>query len=302
MQGISGEADMYMRMAKRRSGVLLGTAGLVSVAMLVAGCGGSGGSAPSAASHPDYLAAVTRAAYTTEQVPGYKFAITTRTQFGDKDVTVQGGGAISDGGSQGTASLELEGKKIDEVIDKPYLYVSTPPGAKSDVTHGKPWLRAELSSLSQSLGSSSFGGGSSNPSEMLSYLRAAGTVTRTGEEDVRGVNATRYHAVIDFGRFAAAVPPDERAAARRGGQLLQRMTGAKSLPMDVWVGAGRVRRVAMSMSLCTPEGRLRESISLDLYDYGRQPAPSPPPADQVADVGAQVKDEVQKSLAQLSCG
>lgn len=291
-----------MGMARVRIWGVLAAVALLSAAAIVSGCGSGGSGTSTSAAGQDYLAAVTRAAYTTERVPGYKFAVTSTTQVGEESATVHGSGSISDGGSQGTASIEFDGKKLNEVIDKPYFYVSVPPSAKSDVTHGKSWLRAELSTFSQSLGSSSFGEGSSNPSEMLSYLRAAGTVTRAGEEQVRGVDATHYHAVIDFDRFAAGVPPAQRAAARHGGQLLQRMTGAKTLPMDVWVGAGRVRRIATSMSLCTPEGRLQESVSIDLYDYGSQPVPSPPPADQVADVGARVKDQLKKSLAKLRCG
>jgi hypothetical protein len=282
------------------------TAGLLSLAAVATGCGSSGGSgsgSTTAAADHDYLAAVTRAAYTTERVPGYQFAMTIKVSIGGKTATGQGGGTIADGGSQGTADVEVEGTKVDEVIDKPYIYVRTPSGSDSKITHGKPWLRLDLSTFTQSLGSGSFSGGSSNPAEVLSYLRAAGTVTRVGEEQVRGVDSTRYHAVIGLGRFAAAVPSAQRAAARRTGKMLERVTGAKTLPMDVWVGNGRVTRIAFSLSACTPKGRLQESLSMDLFGYGgSQPAVTPPPADQVTDVDAQVKAQVQQGLAQLGCG
>ncbi|HUA75542.1 MAG TPA: hypothetical protein VL988_12360 [Solirubrobacteraceae bacterium] len=287
-------------MAKART-TAIGTAALLSAATLAAGCGSDHGVASPSAT-PDYLAAVTRAAYTTEQVPGYKFALTTSVSLAGKSATGQGGGTIAEGGSQGTAGVEVEGTKVEEVIDKPYLYVRTPSAASSRLTHGKPWLRIDLSTFSQSLGSNSFGAGSSNPAEVLSYLRAAGTVTRVGEEQVRGVDSTRYHAVIYLGRFVSAVPPSQRAAGRRAGKLLERITGAKTLPMDVWVGGGRVTRISFTFPACTPEGRLQDSLSMDLYGYGPQPAVKPPPADQVADVDAQVKAQVQRSLAQLHCG
>jgi hypothetical protein len=293
-----------MGMAKDRIRIVLGAAGLFA-AVFAVGCGGAGSGSDSgstaSASGRDYLAAVTRAAYTTEQVPGYKFALTIKVSIGDKTVTGQGGGTIADGGSQGSANVEVEGTKVGEVIDKPYIYVRTPSGSDSDITHGKPWLRLDLSTFSQSLGGGSFSGGSSNPTEVLSYLRAAGTVSRVGDEQVRGVDSTRYHAAIDLSRFGAAVPRAQRAAARRAGKLLERITGAKTLPMDVWVGNGRITRISFSLSTCTPKGRVNESLSMDLYAYGPQPAVTPPSADQATDVDAQVKAQVQQGLAQLHC-
>jgi hypothetical protein len=273
-----------------------------------AGCGGGGhGSASSsatnqsAAANASYLAAVTRAAYATDQVPGYKFSLTVSSQLAGKSFEVNGGGSINERGSEGAARVQAAGKTIEEVIAKPYLYISVPSGSGTSATHGKPWVRADLSTFSQSFGSSSVGAGSSNPSEVLSYLRAAGTVTRVGDEQVRGVSSTHYHALIDLSRFASAVPAAQRFAARKQGKLLEHVTGAKTLPMDVWIGGGRIDRIALEYSLCTQEGRLQEALSMDLYDYGRQPVVSPPPASQVADVAATLKSEVAKSLAQLGC-
>jgi hypothetical protein len=162
-------------------------------------------------------------------------------------------------------------------------------------------VRADLSTFSQSYGSGSIGAGSSNPTEVLSYLKAAGTVTRLGEEQVRGVSSTHYRALIDLTHFGDSAPAGHRGAARRAGKLLERVTGAKTLPMDVWIGAGRITRIKLAFSVCLSQGRLQETLGMDLYDYGRQPVVSPPPASQVTDVAAKLKSEVAKSLAQLGC-
>jgi hypothetical protein len=69
----------------------------------------------------------------------------------------------------------------------------------------------------------------------------------------------------------------------------------------VWIGAGRIDRIGLAYSLCTPEGRLQETLSMDLYDYGRQPAVTPPPASQVTEIAAKLKSEVAKALAQAGC-
>ena len=163
--------------------------------------------------------------------------LTASTQLAGKSFEVNGPGTINERGSEGTARVQAAGKTIDEVISKPYLYISVPSGSGTSVTRGKPWVRADLSTFSQSFGSSSVGAGSSNPSEVLGYLRAAGTVTRVGDEQVRGVSSTHYHALIELARFGSAVPAGERAAARKEGKLLERVTGAKTLPMDVWIGS-----------------------------------------------------------------
>jgi hypothetical protein len=275
--------------------------------LLAAGCGGGGHAgapattAANGAANPAYLAAVTRAADATDEVPGYKFSIASSAQVAGKTIEVNGGGTISERGSEGAARLQVEGKTIEEVISKPFLYIGVPSGAGTSVTHGKPWVRADLSTFSQSYGSSSIGAGSSNPSEVLGYLRSAGTVTRVGDEQVRGVSSTHYHALIDLSRFASAAPAGQRAAARKQGELLERLTGAKTLPIDVWVGGGRVDRVGLAFSLCTQVGRVQETLSMDFYDYGRQPAVSPPPASQVTDIAAKLKSQVTKALAQLGC-
>ncbi len=277
--------------------VLSAVAGAMALSSIACGGGGSSSSDASAS----YLAAVTRAAYATDQVPGYKFSLTASTQFAGKSAEVTGSGTINERGSEGAARVQADGKTIEEVIAKPYFYISVPTGSGMSLTHGKPWVRADLSTLTQSVGSSSVGAGSSNPSEVLSYLRAAGAVTRVGEEQVRGVASTHYHALIELARLASAVPAGQQAAARKAGKLLERLTGAKALPMDVWIGAGRVDRIDLAYTVCTPEGRLQLTLSIDLYDYGRQPVVSPPPASQVTDIGAKLESQVAKALAQAGC-
>jgi hypothetical protein len=281
---------------------LCAAAGAVAL-LAAAGCGGGGehgGAGAAGVANGSYLAAVTRAAYATDQVPGYKFSLTSTTQIAGKSIEVKGGGSLNERGSEGTARLQVAGKTVEEVISKPYLYIHV-PSAGGTATHRKPWMRAELSTYSQSFGGGSLGGGSSNPSEVLDYLRSAGTVTRIGDEQVRGVSSTHYHALIDLHRFASAVPADQRAAARKRGRLLERLTGATTLPADVWIGAGRVDRIALAFSLCTQLGRLHETLSMDLYDYARQPVVTPPPASQVTDVAARLRSQVAKALAQLGC-
>ncbi len=274
---------------------------VVSIA-LAAGCGGGSNGGSSTSADASYLAAVTRAAAATDSVPGYKLAMTMSVSQGGKSATAQGTGTINGAGSEGTMTMEAEGHKLAELIAKPYVYVELPGGAPASVARGKRWARIDIDTITQSVGDSSLGADSQDPAQTLAYLRAAGSVTRLGEEAVRGQPSTHYHAIIELDRLAAAVPVSQRAETERAGALLERVTGSKTMPMDVWIGAdGRVSRVSYGLSLCSPEGRANESFNLELFGYGRQPVIAPPPASEVADVDAQVKAELAKGLAQLTC-
>jgi hypothetical protein len=298
----------------RRAGYLRdvrknGTLPRIAVALLLAGtalaaigCGG-GSSATTTAADSSYLAAVTRAADVTDRVPGYKFTLTSTATVNGNSTTIGGSGALNERGSEGEMTIEVDGKRLEEVIDKPYIYVKLPSDAKTSVTHGKPWARTSLEAVGASFGDSTIGGGSSDPAQVLGYLKSAGTVTRIGSETVRGAPATRYHALIDLDRLAQSVPAAQRAGERGAAATLERISGSRTLPMDVWLdGDGRVARLSMTMSFCSPEGRVQDDYSIDLYDYARQPVGSPPPASQVVDLSSTVQSELSKSLASLSCG
>lgn len=295
-------------MPRRRpiSPVALGLALVVlSLAIALAGCGGSSSSSNgSKAANASYLAAVTRAAYTTDQVPGYKFDIDVSAKLNGKSASFGGSGAISEKGSQGSLSMEVDGKSLTEIIDKPYVYIKVPSDSETSVTHGKPWIRANIDVFSDTLGGGSFSSSSADPTQTLNFLKSAGTVTRIGSEAVRGAPATHYHAVIDLARYASAAAPSERAAAKRYTESFTRISGSSTLPMDVWIDAqGRVSRMMFTLSICGPGGsRLRESLSMELYDYGsQQPVVQTPSSTEVTDITASLKAEVAKGLEQLSC-
>jgi hypothetical protein len=266
--------------------------------LVVTGCGGGGGSGSSNAD-ASYLAVVTRAAYTTDSVPGYRFDIGVTSKLGKKSFTLNGSGAISERGSQGSMSMKIEGKTLTEIIDKPFIYIKA-PGAS---THGKPWLRVDSDVFSEAVGASSPGGSSTDPTQALSFLRSAGSVRRIGDELVRGAPATRYHAVIDFARYAHVVEPGQRAAAKKYSEVLERTSGSTTVPMDVWIDRqGRISRMSLTLSLCSPEGdKLQESLNMELHGYGAQPVLDPPSSSQVTDVTAKLKAQVAKGLEDLSC-
>ncbi len=277
-----------------------------ALTLVAAGCGGGGGSASSASAGGSgggvYLAAIAKAADVTDQVPGYKFELTSSTSFGGQSFSVHGTGSIDERGRQGSMSLQVEGKTLSEIISRPYVYIEVPSASSASVSAGKPWLRTDISTFTQSFGGSSLGSSSADPTQTLSFLKAAGTVAKVGAEDVRGAPTTHYHATVELSRYPTAVGPNLRAAASRYAQTVRRITGSDALPIDVWIDAqSRVRRIALKLKLCSPQGKIDESLDMTLYDYGRQPAVEPPPASQVTDIDGRLGAEAAKNLQKLHC-
>jgi hypothetical protein len=303
---LSSRAGGYLRGVRkdRLFGFLAGVAAAIVSTFVWAGCGGgtSTSSTPTGAD-ASYLAAVTAAAAATDRVPGYKVAVTSTTTLGAKTVTISGTGAIDDRGREGSIILEVAGRKFAEIVTKPYVYIQLPTNAPASFTHGKPWIRLDLSTFTDSSGTGSSVGGSPDPTQGLTYLRGASAVTRVGSEPVRGVASTHYHAIIDFARLKAAEPAAERRTMARAVALLERLTGEKSLPMDVWIADdGHLLRFSYGIPLCIGTRRLHESLNVELFDFGRQAVVSPPPASLVTDVDPQFKRVVAKALSRIGCG
>ena len=103
-------------------------------------------------------------------------------------------------------------------------------------------------------------------------------MTTVGTAQIGGVATTHYHAVTDLDRYAATVPASERQAASTAIATLERETGVATLPIDVWIDAQhRVRQIVLSMSgICPQAGNASVTITMDLFDYGPQPAPARP--------------------------
>jgi hypothetical protein len=128
---------------------------------------------------------------------------------------------------------------------------------------------------------------SSNPSQMLNYLRAASSsVVSAGRERVGGVETTHYRAQLDLSKVPDAVPSADRAAVQHALSAMEQQLNVSTIPVDVWIDAHHlVRPILMSFSGNAAGQTLTQTIEMDVFDYGPQPRPTLPPADQVATLG-----------------
>jgi hypothetical protein len=192
---------------------------------------------------------------------------------------------------QAVRALGSSTMQMQMIMDGKVIYVKLPQALldKAPNLGGKPWVEMNLAKLSGVPGLSSFGSDptTGNPGLMLQYLRAASDgVTTIGQQQVDGVQTTHYRAQLSLDRLGANVPSANRAAIQRALSQLQQVTQSRDLPIDIWVDANHlIRRMVMVIAVRLPNGpALTESVTADITDYGPQPRPTPPPADQVSDL------------------
>jgi hypothetical protein len=270
------------------SGVVVGAMGLI-----LGGCG-----ATTTRSNTAAVAQVTQAAYVTSQGPGFKMDMTLSGNIRGESFSLSTSGSYDEQGRRGAMSETVNGKTVATILDLPYGYVQ----AGGKLIKGKPWARFNVEGYAQSLGVSSSLNTSSDPTQWIDFLKAAGQASTVDSEMLRGVSTTHYHVLVDFARFPAVVPAPLRAGAQQEATLLKRISGHSSLPIGVWIdGQKRVRRYQVQVPLCFRGERTSESVSVELFDYGTQRVPAPPPLSEVSDLTSEVDSNASHALQQLSC-
>jgi hypothetical protein len=186
--------------------------------------------------------------------------------------------------------------QIQEIIKGLTVYIKLPPAlTRSAALDGKSWMKIDLARAAQGLGipglsSLASNPASSNPSQFLHYLRAAGShVTQLGTQTIDGHATTGYRAQIQLDRAADTLPSADRAQARQAIAAIEQMTHLRVLPVTVWIdGQHLVRRIELSFNETVSGQPLTAAMRIDIPEYGPQPPPQLPPASQVFDVTGQL--------------
>jgi hypothetical protein len=279
----------------RPHALLLALAALLTAGLL-AGCGG--GSSHTATVSPS---AIKLAAFHSSKVAGFKISIDGKVSAAGQNVSLSGTGAFDTASKRMQMSVNAAGVSVEELLDGTTLYIKIPGGEQA---FGTPWGKVDLGAISSAAASSLGGGstgGTTDPSQMLSLLKATGTVQAAGSENVRGTSSTHYHVIVNLDKALAKQPVAKRAALSKFIKAYEQAAGSHTLPMEVFVGDGRVTRLSFNMDVCTQQGKASTAISMDLYDYGAQDVPGPPPADQVTDLTEQLKSTFDQGTQPGSC-
>lgn len=242
---------------------------------------------------------IAQAATVSANAPGYRMELSymiTSPQLG-APITASGSAVVDPPDHAASMSLTMQvpqgslpvgtsTMQMGMVLDGQHVYVKLPQALASLIPSlgDKPWVEVNAAKASGLPGLSSLGDTSSStdPGEMLQELRAhADSVTDEGPQQVDGVQTTHYLAEFDLGQLLPNLPSAERS-------LLQKLIQSQNITMDVWIDSHHlVRRMVMFLALSVgTEASIQESVTANFSDYGPQPRPTPPPADQVTDANS----------------
>lgn len=267
---------------------------------VLSGCGSSS----SSSSHIN--GQVIRAADTTAQAPGYRMSGTgsvSSSRTGALAMALSGSFDRQDRTGSLTTTVQIDGRRIQipEVFSQLTVYMSASaiPDA-AGLTGGKSWLKIDMSRTLGAIGASSLPT-ATDPTQFVDYLRAVSSdTTRVGTATIRGVKTTEYRAVVDLDRYPDLVSAAQRPAVARSVKQLEAVLGGHTLPLHVWIDDhSLVRRLGFSFNECEANVKSSFAMTMDLYDYGPQPAPRIPPASSVYDITPLITEGL--SHAKLGC-
>jgi hypothetical protein len=230
---------------------------------------------------------VAQAATKTQNAGTVEVAMTGKVSAAGQEIPLKGEGAFDLKGKRGhvTVTTSVPGKgdvEIEEIIDGLVLYMRSDAFA-SGLPGGKKWLKIDLKEAGKKTGVDlaqlqQLSGGSSDPTQFLTYLSKAGDVKKVGSEDINGTPTTRYHATIDFDKLAGSAG-DAASSVRQ----LEKLSGLKELPTDIWIdGDQRVRRQTVSIAIKQPVPT-KFDLTIDYKRFGVPVDTTAPPADETAD-------------------
>jgi hypothetical protein len=263
-------------------------AACAATAFAASGCGAGDSARSAASSAKDALDPVAQAADVTGAQKG-GIAMTIRGEVGaaGQSIPMSGSGTFDRAGKLGQMSMTTSAAgqtiKMDEIIKGHTVYV-TSDAFKGKLPGGKDWMKLDLDAAAKSegidLSSLTGSGASQDPSQVLEYLKGAGTSTKVGEETINGVATTHYHAVIDLKKAAAKGGPDAEKAVDQ----LEKLAGVTSMPLDVWIDKDHlVRREAMKYDMTVRGQRASMDMTVDMTKYGVEVTAKPPADSDTVD-------------------
>jgi hypothetical protein len=209
------------------------------------------------------------------------------TFAGGNEGELGGEGVIAD--HKGRLTMDLGGLaglgsgQAEVVFDGLVYYMKLPPGTGVQLPAGQEWFKLDIGKLGESQGldlSQLEQLNQSDPSQALDLLQGASDdFHQIGSAEVRGESTTHYQGTIDLQRVVAEAAPEVKDVYQR---LLQ-LSGADSVPMDVWIGDdGFVRKLRFTEQV----GESSVTVDEELYDFGTDEQVTVPSDDDVIDITA----------------
>lgn len=285
-------ADPYAMSNRSTSRLLAASFAAGALALAASGCGSSQAT----------LDPIAQAAEVTTHSGGSQVAISASVEVPGlaTPLTMKGGGHFNNDRREGSLTLEMSGFPANSVpgasggtltmseLMKDYVIYISSPLLEGKLPNGARWMKLDLNKAFSSLGidPQSLSDGSTNPAQILSYLKGStGSPKVTGHEAVRGVQTTRYDGTVSLESVVQHLPQNQRAKAQEALEKLSSQAGsALSYPVSVWIDAHHlVRRMTMAISFSTEGKSVGINIEIENFDFGPTPAVTPPPSSETYD-------------------
>lgn len=298
---------MHTSVTMRRPHAIL--AALVALlAVVAAGCGGSNAGAPE-------LTNFTQVAQKSAATDTARFAVTLDVTVpgADEDLSFTAEGGFDTPASRAQLTIDLSSLaelfksfgpglgelfkgdfgnpadwKLEVIQDGDTAYIRFPPIAKT-LPAGKSWIKGDAKDLSSADAGqlSQFGSfAGTDPRDVFGFLKGvSGSIETVGNEEVRGVETTRYRATLDAKKLELLIPADQRRSFGGLGETAKQ-AGLNKLPLEIWVdGEQRVRKLSVDLDEKDPDSgeQVKASLVVELYDYGVPLDLELPPAHETVD-------------------
>jgi hypothetical protein len=303
---VTRRGKQVLRIAEKANVRALAGLGLGLVAVVTAaGCGSSGSHSATSSSGKGGTGAILDAAYSnTVSAKTAEFHITevvsaASSSGSSTHQTITGSGGVNFSDNSFTTTVNSpSGGTVTVLISGTTLYGQVPPADRPQVPGHKPWFSIDLNKLDQAKVGRSYSqlvsANQDNPASALSQLQSVSDrVIPAGSAAIGGASTTAYKATVDLDKVAAQVAAKDGQKAAAQVPQREQTLGAKSIPIEVWIGPGNrvyqyqtVVPVPPSSAGAT-NGSGTATLTMTLSDFGQPVDTTPPASSQVADVTSQ---------------
>lgn len=241
----------------------------------LAGCGGSAASLDDAA---DATSAETA-----------RFALDYRVTGGPKEgeYTTQAAGEFDFPGEKATMTIHSDVPFFGEDVSwEEFRLIGTTGYMRWLVKGTTYWVKSDQSDTGDDPTALlvPLPGSPTKPTDVLArVLLASDENDELGEEEIRGTKTTHYRARVDVRKLMKQLGREDRPE----GDAVE-LWGSRFIPVELWIDDdSRLRRITTEHD----RGGARETMAVDLYEYGIDVDVQPPPADETIS-----EDELDKIL------
>jgi len=256
---------------------------VVALALVSAGCGGSGTATTTTTQATTTAAAAPMASpaaqelidavTTTAAQPISKLGLSGRLVLGTTMLNLNGSGVYDTVKEIGSYTLTLGGgsgnTSVEEIFNQETIWLRSPLIAGA-LPAGKQWIKIDLATSGATLGFDFKGLTAETPADVFGILARVTGATKVGSTALGGLALTHYKVTVR--QFPATDP-------------IEQLTHAVYAPVDAWIDKdGFIRRVALDYRARLDPAKpklARVLLTMDFLTVGGKVAVSEPPAAQV---------------------